>query len=321
QELGCAFYNDHHQMLQQERPDVVVVMTPHPLHARLAIDSLRAGSHVLVEKPIAVQVGEADEMIRVATEQQRLLGVVFQQRFRPEVKTARRLLQEGRLGALQRVEFTVAWTRPASYFQQATWRGTWKGEGGGVLMNQAAHNLDLLCYLIGAPERLVAWTPRLLHNIEAEDTAHALLEFPGGVLGYLHISTAEVDKVERLKIVGTAGSMEISRQQALTVRLLDTDIRDFVKTSPNPYSSPGEQQVEVELEAGQGKHVEVYQAFHRAILQGEPFISPGEAGLAALELANGLIYSHYTHSQVELPLNRQKYADLLTGLRDGKGQQ
>ncbi|MBE3557627.1 MAG: Gfo/Idh/MocA family oxidoreductase [Ktedonobacteraceae bacterium] len=314
-EQGCAFYADAHEMLEQEHPDIVVIMTPHPFHARIAIDSLRAGSHVLVEKPMAVQVAEADMMIETAAQHERLLGVVFQQRFRSEIRTARTLIQQGKLGDIQRVELTASWTRPASYFKQAPWRGTWAGEGGGILINQAAHNLDILCSLVGVPQRVYAWNRRLLHRIETEDTAHALLEYANGALGFLHISTAESDEAERLKIVGTGGRLEI-RQGILSLRELKTDLKDFVVTSPSPYAAPASHEVQVEYEAGQGTHTEVYRAFYDALLHGTPFPSTGEEGRKSLELANSLIYSHYTHSEVTLPLDRQKYAALLTGLKE-----
>ncbi|HLZ57686.1 MAG TPA: Gfo/Idh/MocA family oxidoreductase [Ktedonosporobacter sp.] len=316
-ELGCAFYADYCQLLRETQPEVVIVMTPHPFHARIAIDCLNAGAHVLVEKPMAVQVAEADEMIKVAKQNQRLLGVCFQQRWRSPIRTAHKLIQEGRLGDIQRVEMSVMWTRPASYFQQAGWRGTWKGEGGGVLMNQAVHNLDAICYLMGAPERVFAWTRTRLHHIETEDTAHASMEWSGGALGYIHISTAEADQPkERLKIAGTAGSIEISGKE-MTMEVLDPELKEFIATSPKPFSAPASHAVAVELEPGEGTHESVYRAFHQSILDGDPFPIANEQGLMALELANAMIYSNYTHAEVNLPLDRQKYGELLARLQEG----
>ena len=157
-ELGCPFYTDHRTMLAETRPDVAVVITPHPFHAPIAIDCLQSGCHVLVEKPMSVHVAEADAMIEAAERADRLLAVNFQMRLRPEVRMARRMIEEGRLGMIQHVNMTMSWTRAASYFKLSSWRGTWTGEGGGVLMNQSPHNLDLLCHLIGLPKRVVAWT-------------------------------------------------------------------------------------------------------------------------------------------------------------------
>jgi predicted dehydrogenase len=314
QELDCAFYADHRQLLEAEHPDVVTIMTPHPFHAPIAIDALRAGSHVLVEKPMAVQVAEADAMVEAANKAQRLLGVVFQQRFRPEVRAAHKLIQEGQLGVIQHVEMSVSWTRSAVYYKEGAWRGTWSGEGGGVLMNQAPHNLDLLCHLIGSPARVFAWTRHLLHPIETEDTVQAVLEWPGGTLGSLHISTAETGIPESLKIVGTRGNLEI-RPKQLIFNQLETELHEFVETYPKPFGSPKAQQVPVELEQIQGNHATVYRNFYAAILHHGTFTSAGAEGCMSLELANSLIYSNYTHSEVTLPLDRAKYAELLDNLK------
>jgi len=314
QELDCAFYADHRQLLEAEHPDVVTIMTPHPFHAPIAIDALQAGSHVLVEKPMAAQVAEADAMVEAANKAQRLLGVNFQQRFRPEVRAARRLIQEGQLGVIQHVEMSVSWTRTAIYYKEGAWRGTWNGEGGGVLMNQAPHNLDLLCHLIGSPARVFAWTRNLLHPIETEDTVQAMLEWPGGALGSLHISTAETGIPESLKIVGTRGNLEI-RPKQLIFNQLETELKEFVDTYPKPFAAPKSQQVPVELEQIQGNHATVYRHFYDALLHHGTYTAAGAEGCMSLELANSLIYSSYTHSEVTLPLDREKYAELLDNLK------
>lgn len=130
EEPGCAFYADHRQLLDEVRPDVAVVLAPHTFDTSIAFDCLSSGVHVLVEKPMAVHVQQADEMIAAAARYQSLQGVVFQHRFRPELRAARQLLQDGKLGAIQRVGLTAVWPRPISYFASASWRATWRGEGG-----------------------------------------------------------------------------------------------------------------------------------------------------------------------------------------------
>src|SRR5512143_2045547 len=134
-EIGCAFYEDYRAMLAEARPDVAVILTPHPLHPSMAIDCLRAGCHVLTEKPMAVDVASADQMIAEADKSQRLLAINFQQRFRPVVEKARALIEEGAIGPLVRTLSVEPWYRAAYYYGTATWRATWTGEGGGVLMN------------------------------------------------------------------------------------------------------------------------------------------------------------------------------------------
>lgn len=313
-ELDAPFYVDYRQMLAEAQPDVAIIITPPPLHAEIAIACLQAGCHVLVEKPIAIRIEDADAMVAAARANERLLGVVLQHRYRPEIRAARRLIQRGQLGKIERVEMSAVWTRPASYFQMASWRGTWSGEGGGVLINQASHNLDVLCFLCGLPQRVSAWTRNLLHQIEAEDTAQAMLEWSDGALGSFHVSTAEADIKERIKIVGTRGTLEIV-QGKLSVNAFDVDLQEYVATCPDPYAAPRIRPVEVELEQGAGDHLAVYRGFYDALLNGEQFVSDGEQGSMALELANAMVYSSYTRREVELPLDRKSYSELLARLQ------
>ena len=317
-ELGCAFYTDARRMLAEMQPDVAVILTPHPLHAELAILCMEAGCHVLVEKPMATQVADADAMIATATRQQRRLEVVFQQRFRPEVRAARKLIQEGRLGHIQHVEMTVMWLRSNAYYQLAPWRGTWRGEGGGVLMNQAAHNLDLVCYLAGMPRRVYAWTRTLLHPIAVEDTAQAMLEWPNGALGSFHVSTAETGVPDFLCIVGTAGSIELAPHQ-LQFKSFETDIEDYIAHQADPYAAMPEHEEQPVLVADNEGHRSVYRNFHDAILRGGTGGADGMQGRMPLELANAMIYSSYTHTEVEFPLSREHYAELLARLMREQG--
>jgi predicted dehydrogenase len=313
-ELGCAFYGDHREMLAETRPEVAVILTPHPFHAAIAIDCLEAGAHVLVEKPIAVHVAEADAMIAAAAKAKRLLAVNFQQRYRPEVRAAHKLIQGGRLGKLQSIDMVVAWPRMAVYYTMVPWRGTWAGEGGGVLMNQAPHNLDLLCHLAGMPSRVSAWTRRLAHAIETEDTVQAMLEWQNGALGAMHISTAEAGRPERLEIVGTRGYLQLA-SGALVFNEFADDLETLIKESTEPFHSPQAQPATVELGTGKGDHAAIYQNLHDAILTGAPLIADGSEGRMSLELANAMIYSSYTRSEAQLPLDREKYAALLEDLK------
>jgi predicted dehydrogenase len=314
EELGCPFYTDHRRMLAETKPDVAVIMAPHPFHAPIAIDCFQAGCHVLTEKPIAVHVGEADEMIEAARAAGRLLAVNFQYRHRPEIELARKLVEQGGLGELQRASLVATWTRTGAYYRAAPWRGTWKGEGGGVLMNQAPHNLDVLCHLLGRPSRLVAWTRTTLHQIEAEDTVQAMLEWPGGGLGSLLISTAQAGEPERLEIVGTTGRLRIG-PGSFNLDTFDPDLRRHVAHGTDPYRPPDINPQIAELRPEDGDHTAVYRDLHAAILNGSAPTATGEDGRDALELANAMIYSSHTRQQVELPLDRSNYLALLQDLR------
>jgi predicted dehydrogenase len=326
-ELGVPFYQDHQVMLADLKPDVTSVITPHPSHAPLAIDAFNAGSHVLVEKPIAVHVGEADQMIAAAEANSRLLAVNFQHRFRPEVMAIHKLLHEGGLGQILRVTVVEPWHRTAIYFRNAGWRGTWRGEGGGVLMNQAPHGLDLICFLMGMPRRVAAWTRTTHHQIETEDTITAMLEWEGGALGTVYMSTVEAGE-RRMEIAGTGGTLRLG-ESAITYERFEPDLFEHIATSQNPFGSPARVAATLAIDAqdssgGQAAaavgavagHDAVYRNLYDAILHGAPIRCDGRQGRHALELANAMIYSSQTNRPVEMPLDREGYKALLTKLQN-----
>lgn len=315
-ELGCNAYPDLTTMLRDAQPEVVAVLTPHPLHAPLAIACLRAGAHVLVEKPLAVHAGEADEMVQAAAETGRILAVNFQQRLRPEVIKAAQLVRSGALGRVQHLDLAVAWPRTAAYYRLGSWRATWAGEGGGVLLNQAPHDLDLICHLLGLPARVVAWTRTAFHAIETEDTVQAMLEWAGGTLGSVHISTAEGGRPARLELLGTRGLLRVGAG-TLTFERFGEDVTDFLADNPEPFASPVLEGVPLALPPGAGDHEAVYRDLYRAVTEGTPVSADGAAGRMSLELANAMILSSYTRETVELPLDRERYAALLNDLRRG----
>lgn len=319
-DLGCPSFADYEVMVREKQPDVVVILTPHPLHAPMAIDCLRAGCHVLVEKPMAVHTGEADAMIEAADDAGRILAVNFQQRLRPEIVKAVELIRSGGLGRVQHLDLAVTWPRTAAYYRLAAWRATWRGEGGGMLLNQAPHDLDLICHLLGSPERVVAWTRTKLHAIETEDTVQAMLEWPDGeekgAMGSVHISTAEAGRPARLELLGTGGYLRIGEGE-LSFGRFSEDVTDFLTENPDPFAAPTLQGEPLTPRAGDytGDHAAVYRDLHAAIAQGAPVSADGTEGRMSLELANAMILSSHTRAEVELPLDRERYAELLTHLR------
>ena len=315
-EFDCDVYTDTAQMLADAQPDLAIIITPHPLHAAQTIVCLEAGCHVLVEKPMAVDVAEADRMLATAEKADRLIALNFQQRFRPEVKAAHQLIQNGFIGEIQHVDMALSWPRTAAYYANGGWRATWKGEGGGVLMNQAPHDLDLICHLLGQPKKVYAWTRTLLQTIEVEDTIQAMMEWPNGGMGSIHISTAEGKRPYRLEIIGTKGTLNIA-QGSIECHLFDEDIRDTITKSSEGFPQIKAHPYKVELPDGSGDHVAVYQNLRDAILEGKPLKADGKQGIQSLELANAMIYSSHHKKEVDLPLDREAYSNLLKMLQDG----
>lgn len=315
-EIGCPWFVDHQELLRETRPDVAVIVTPHPFHAPIALDAFAAGAHVLVEKPIAVDVAAADRMIAGADAAGRILAVNFQQRFRPVVERAKALVDEGALGPLVRTLCIEPWFRPFAYYRTASWRGTWGGEGGGVLLNQAPHTIDILCHLAGMPAKVWGWTRTLQHQIETEDTAQAMLEYPNGAPGYLEISTIEAGAEGRVQIVGDRGAIEIMGPR-LTITHFRPALQEHMAAATEMFSSPKVEVETVELPGDGGGHLAVYRDLQAAIAEGRQPRVPGREGLMSLELANAIILSSYEDRPVTLPLDRDAYGDLLARLRAG----
>lgn len=315
-EAGCPAFVDHREMLRKTQPDVAVIVTPHPFHAPITLDCLEAGAHVLVEKPMAVAVGEADRMIEAADSAGRILAVNFQQRFRAVVERAHALVEAGAIGDLVRTLCVEPWYRPAAYYRTGSWRGTWAGEGGGVLMNQAPHTMDLLCHLAGLPAKVWGWTRTRQHAIECEDSAQALLEYPNGAPGYFQTTTVEAGSEGRIEIVGDRGALIVSGTR-LTIKRFEPPLEEHMATAEGMFSSP---EVEIEVEdipSPVNEYLAVYLDLQAAIAEGRPPRVTGREALMSLELANAIIYSSHTDRPVTLPLDRAAYAELLSKLKAG----
>lgn len=310
---GCRAFARNEELLAQEL-DVVVVGTPHPSHAELAIAALESGAHVLCEKPLAPEAREADAMIAAADRAGLLLGVCFQQRFRPVIEAAKRLIDEGRLGTLVRASVVDPWYRPHAYYASADWRGTWKGEGGGILMNQAPHTLDLLCHLAGPPVTAWGLAQRRAQPMEAEDTATALLTYPEGAVGTVAVSTLEPGE-QRIELVGDRGRIEIVGE-TLRFERFDPPISEHLVAATEMFAAPDRVAEEVELPPGRGDHLALHTDFAAAAREGREPRVPGREALWSLELANAIVLSTHEQRAVPLPVDREAYRSLLAQLRD-----
>ena len=311
-ELDCSVAGSLDELLRLDA-DVAVVLAPHVEHAEITLACLRAGLHVLVEKPIAITAEEADRMVDEAERHGLLLAVALQQRTRSEVQEAQTLIQTGALGEVQRVDLLATWPRRSSYFDTAPWRGSWRGEGGGILVNQGQHDLDLVCHLVGSPASVTARTRTEVHPIETEETAAALLEWPNGALGSIHVSIAEADEQQRLEVTGTSGRLRLTPGR-LELLPSSVDFRAYAASDGDPYGPPeaGEPLVR---EGSGGTHVELYENLASALERGEPLVAPGRDAARTIELANALILSGRLRREVALPLDRAVYADVLRALR------
>jgi predicted dehydrogenase len=317
-ETGAKPYADYRQLIDTSGIEAVVIATPHPLHRAMTEYAARRGIHVLCEKPIAVSVAEADSMIEVCRASGVLLGVVFQQRTEPSRRTMKRLIERGVLGELYRVSMTVSYYRPQAYYDVAAWRGTWKGEGGGILMNQAAHALDQLVWMGGLPQRVQAMTRTRLHKVEVENTALVMLDYGADKAGWFYASSADLLGGERFEVAGERGALvwEDGRLRHLKV---EQPLSHHLRTAPGMFDDIGGTWHDIAAEEMPARYPEVLRSFARAVRHNDASLmyADGEDGLRSLELANAILLSGRCRQEVELPLDRDCYERLLQTLQSG----
>lgn len=292
---GGAWYADYQQLLEQARPDVVAICTPHDLHEPMTLAAARAGVHVLCEKPMARNVGECDAMIAACERAGVKLGVTFQGRFEPLSLKLKAALDNGRLGRLLWCSANTLWLRTDDYYRSGPWRGSWAHEGGGVLINQAIHAIDLLIWLTGSPERVTARMRTLNHAIEVEDAALAILEYADERLGLIQATTiAHPGYPERFEFFGAAGSVIYHKGEARLEWRLAQPPEEY--TEEAEVSSGAARPMDITAAA----HTALYADFVSAIREGsEPLIN-GYEGRRSVSLVEAIYRSARSGSTTTL---------------------
>lgn len=297
EEFGVKYFLNYRDLFAKEKVDAVFISTPHYLHFPMAIDAIEAGVNVLVDKPMAISLREADEMIRRARKAGVKLGVSLQGRFDPAILKIKEVVDSGKLGKLFHGEVSVKWFRTREYYDKSPWRGRWATEGGGALINQAIHAIDQLIWIMGPVECLWAQCGTFFHNIEVEDLAVATLRFKNGAFGLIQASTALYPGFPtRLEFYGTNGTAVIEGE---IIKLLDVK-------GEKPYSEKG---VKEGLEtwarpeaAPPLNHAALIRDFAQAILDDrEPRVS-GEEGRKSIEVIEAIYQSSREGRAVRFPL-------------------
>jgi predicted dehydrogenase len=319
QETGATAFTDYKDLIDNGGVEAILIATPHFFHPPVAEYAASKGVHVLSEKPIAVTVAAADSMIAACEMGGVFLGVMFQQRTESVRCKVKEMIDGGELGEIYRISMTAPWYRPQAYYGSGAWRGTWKGEGGGILMNQAPHSLDQFLWLSGgSPQSVQAIADTRLHSIEVENTAMAICDFGDGKTGYFYASTAEIPGAERVEIAGDKGVISLD-ERGLRFFELQTPLSEHLKSSQEAFGNPKGDWRTIEHEDKEQGHTEVTRAFCRAIQNKDAslMVADGREGLKALELANAILTAGYTRREVKLPLDRAAFDAMLEKLQNG----
>ena len=309
---NVTYFENAEEMMDSGLIDSVLVAIPHCYHAEYAIMAMKKGLHVMVEKPAGVYTKQAREMNEVAAESDVVFGMMFNQRTNHIYRKAKELVSSGQLGELRRVNWLITnWYRPQFYYDSGDWRATWSGEGGGVLLNQCPHQLDLLQWICGLPVSVHAFLKYgQWHDIEVEDDVTAYMEFANGATGCFVTTTGDAFGTNRLEIQLEKGKIVIENHE-IKVWEFAVSEPEFSKTAENPFAKMETKELEIETDGKNEQHYGVMNAFAGAILRGEPLVARGEEGINGLMLSNAMHLSSWTESKVTLPIDEDLYYEEL----------
>ena len=310
---SVPFFDDWQQLIAAKAVDAVIIATPHRFHAHIAQAALEAGLHVMCEKPVDITVSAARRLNEAAAKSDRVFGIMFNQRTNPLFAKARALVQGGAIGEIKRTNWLITnWYRTQAYYDSGDWRATWAGEGGGVLLNQAPHNLDLWQWICGMPTRLMAFCPvGKYHDIEVEDEATLLVEYANGATGCFITSTGEFPGTNRLEIIGDRGQLVLEKG-VLKYWQLNENEREFCYSCTAGFAEIPHTYTEFTPDRPETAHQGILQNFANAILHGEPLLANGTDGIFELTLSNAAYLSAWNDNQwIDLPFDTTEFDRLL----------
>ncbi len=301
-------FNSAKELFDAHVCDAILVATPHYDHPTLVIEGLGAGYHMMSEKPAGVYTKAVREMNEIAAKSDKKFGIMFNQRTTPMYRKMKEIIDNGELGEIKRTNWLITdWYRGQDYYDSGAWRATWDGEGGGVLLNQCPHNLDLWQWICGMPCKVDAhlhfgkW-----HNIEVEDDVTAYVEYPNGATGVFITSTADAPGTNRFEVLGTKGKL-VCENGKLTFFKNEMDEREFCFGGAPGFAALKNEKIEFEFDGWGEQHVGILKAFAATILRGEAPIANGEEGINGLTLSNAMHLSAWLGKPVELPLDEDLF--------------
>ena len=317
---GVEFFDDYKALIDSGKVDAVLVATPHYDHPVIATYALSKGLHTLIEKPAGVYTKAIRELNEyAATKPELTFGIMYNQRTNKLYRFAKELVETGRLGEMKRINWIITnWYRPQAYYNQGGWRGTWAGEGGGVLINQCPHQLDLFQWLGGMPSMIRGYAKvGRNRDINVENDVTAYMEYPNGATGVFITSTHDFPGTNRLEIDGDKGKIVIENNKLVFTEL---EVAESVFNATNKKfmpSIPSHKTVKRMSKLGElmmnvfGQHTGIINNFTNHIIDGEPLIAPGAEGIRGLTISNAIHLSSWTGEAVELPIDEDKFIDEL----------
>lgn len=310
-------FTDSKEFFRKADIDAVIVATPHYFHVPLAIEALKNKKHVIVEKPISVHKALAEELVKAAKKYPKLkLAAMFNQRTLPAHRKIKQLIDSGELGEIRRVNWIITdWFRSQAYYDSGDWRASWRGEGGGVLLNQCPHQLDLMQWFFGMPSKVSAvLTLGKYHDIEVEDDVTAVLEYPNGATGVFVATTGEAPGTNRLEIAAERGRL-VFEEGKLRFKRNEIPTSKFCRETKTQFDRPETWDIEIPVNNdGSHQHRDIIENFCNAILKGTPLIAPATEGIRGLELGNAMLLSGLKKKTVELPIDAQAFAKIMDKL-------
>lgn len=292
---NVAFFSDYKEMYKSGEIDAVIVAVPHYDHPKMVIEGFAAGLHVISEKPAGVYTKQVLEMNEAAKKTDKVFGIMYNQRTNTLYGKLRQMIKEGQLGELKRINWIITtWYRPQAYHDSSSWRSTWADEGGGALINQNPHQLDLWQWMFGMPEKIMSHVSfGRYYDIEVEDDVTVFMQYDNGVTGVYVTSTGEAPGTNRLEVVADMGKIVIENSQMTFYRNVISE-REFNKNNKVPFGAPETWKCEIPVREEGEQHVGILKDFVKAVNEGTPLLAPGIEGINGLTISNAIHYSAWT---------------------------
>ncbi len=313
---SVRIFEDGDSLIGAHCCDAVLVATPHYDHPRFVIKALENGLHVMSEKPAGVYTRQVREMNEAAARSDKTFAMMFNQRTNHVYRKMKEMVEGGEYGAIKRVNWIITdWYRSQAYYNSGGWRATWAGEGGGVLLNQCPHNLDLLQWICGMPVKVQAFCHNgKWHDIEVEDDVTAYMEFANGATGVFVTTTADAPGTNRFEVTLERGKL-VCEDGQLTFYELEENERTYCFETAEGFAKPAGHFVKLETDGENLQHIGVLRAFAANILRGEPLVAKGCEGINGLTLSNAMHLSSWLGRAVTLPIDEDLFLEKLNELR------